>query len=60
MEKKRKMRRNYRIEIPVSKDELERIKNKAQQYGMTASSFARLVLMNSQIRIIEIDGNGKK
>jgi predicted DNA binding CopG/RHH family protein len=54
------MKRNYRLEIPLSKEELERIKKKAEQYGMTASSFSRLILLNSQIKEIEINLNNNK
>lgn len=54
------MKRVFRLEIPLSKDELEKIKGKAESYGMTASSFARLVLLNSQIKEIDIDLNNKR
>jgi len=54
------MKRVYRLEIPLSKEELLKIKTKAESYGMTASSFARLVLLNSQIKEIEVNLNGKK
>lgn len=40
----------------MNKEELEKIKNKAESYGMTASSFARLVLLNAEIKQIEVNG----
>lgn len=50
------MRRVFRLEIPLSKEELEKIKRKSENYGMTASSFARLVLLNAEIRQIVVNG----
>lgn len=48
------MKRVYRLEIPLSREELDKIKGKAGSYGMTASSFARLVLLNAEIKQIEV------
>lgn len=53
-------KRNYRLEIPLSLEELRKIKQKAEQYGLSSSSFARLVLLNSQIREVEVNLNDKK
>lgn len=54
------MRRNYRIELAVSKEELELIKSKSQKLGLSISSFIRLILLNSQIREFEVKVNGKR
>lgn len=54
------MARNYRLEIPLSLEELNKIKGKALEYGMTASGFARLVLLNSTIKEVEVDLNHNK
>lgn len=54
------MSRIHRLEIPLTREELDKIKFKAKLYGMTASSFGRLILLNSQIKEIEVELNNKK
>jgi predicted DNA binding CopG/RHH family protein len=45
------MKRNHIIEIRLSEDEFEKIKNKSDSMGLTISSFLRLVACNSKIEI---------
>jgi hypothetical protein len=54
------MARIHRLEIPLSAEELKKIKAKAESYGLSASSFARLILLNSQIKLIEVDLNNSR
>jgi len=45
------MARNRQIEIKVSKEEYEKLKNKSNSLGMNISSFLRFVGLSSKIEI---------
>lgn len=47
------MKKNYEIRIKVSKEELDIIKNKAQQLGMTTSHFLRSLGLKANLQIIQ-------
>ena len=42
--------RNYQIIIKVNKEELEKIKEKAREVGLTVSSYVRFNLMHQYTR----------
>ena len=54
------MKKTCRLEIPMSKEDYERIRKKSEKVGMSLSSFSRLVLLNSQIKLLEIPINKEK
>lgn len=45
------MKRNYDIGVKLTKEEEERIKNKADKLGMTKSEYVRFVCLNANIEI---------
>jgi predicted DNA binding CopG/RHH family protein len=45
-----KMKKNYFIQVPVSKTEKIKIKQKAQKMGMTTASFIRYVCLRGKIK----------
>lgn len=49
------MKKNYRIEIPVDKEEKEIIERKAGALGLSIAEFARLFLLKGQIKSMSID-----
>lgn len=45
--------RNHEIVIKLSKDELEKIKDKANSLGLPLSTFGRMLLLSAKTPIIE-------
>lgn len=45
------MPRNHEFTIRFSKEEMDRVKSKAQDLGMTVSSFIRFIATQSKIKL---------
>jgi len=51
MNNKPKPKRNSRLQIPVSNDELNQINKKASECGMNTATFCRFIILKSEIRV---------
>jgi len=46
------MKKNREVRVHVSKEELEKIKKKAEAVGMTASGYLRYLGLNTSVKVI--------
>jgi len=49
------MKKNYQINIPVSREEKKKIEFKAERCGLSVSAFIRFLALRSQIKDIRKD-----
>lgn len=54
------MGRNSKLQVILTTEELNRIRGKAEMLGLSVSAYARLVLLHSQIKELEVDLNRRK
>lgn len=49
------MKKNAKLHIPISTKHKEELKEKAQEYGMSLSSYCLMILLSAKTKVVEFE-----